>query len=285
MTASGAAEAQSRWAPGDSRYCADADDAKSRFAEQGIVAPEAALYQGIARILGGDLDGGEASLADAAGIAEEVSAPQTLAIALSEQALVAMAHQRWDRAEVLAGQAGAVLHRPRIDELLVCAVQARAALHRGDATAVRQELSRAQRLRPLLTYALPYFAVQARMELIRVHRALGDLAAARTLMREVDELLRHRPSLGILVGEAQSLRAQLAEQRGSGPPGASALTAAELRLVPLLSTHRSFPEIGDELFLSRHTIKAQAHSIYRKLDASSRTQAVIRARQLGLLEG
>jgi LuxR family maltose regulon positive regulatory protein len=62
-------------------------------------------------------------------------------------------------------------------------------------------------------------------------------------------------------------------------PGASALTAAELRLLPLLSTHLSFPQIAGELFLSRHTIKSQAMSIYRKLGVSSRSV------QLGLLAG
>ena len=49
----------------------------------------------------------------------------------------------------------------------------------------------------------------------------------------------------------------------------------------MLSTHLSFPEIADELFLSRHTIKSQAMSIYRKLGVSSRSQAVTRARELG----
>jgi len=137
----------------------------------------------------------------------------------------------------------------------------------------------------MLTYALPHVAVQARIGLIRVHLALADLAGARTLMREVDEVLRRRPGLGTLVEEAQALRAQLTEQRGTSSPGASALTAAELRLLPLLSTHLTFPEIGQELFVSRHTVKSQVNSIYRKLDASSRSQAVTRARQLGLLEG
>ena len=61
-------------------------------------------------------------------------------------------------------------------------------------------------------------------------------------MREVDELLRRRPGLGNLVREAQVLRARLADERDSSPPGASALTAAELRLLPLLSTHLSFPD-------------------------------------------
>ena len=104
-------------------------------------------------------------------------------------------------------------------------------------------------------------------------------------MQEIDEVLRRRPALGTLVGEAQALRDRLAEARGSGAPGASALTAAELRLLPLLSTHLTFPEIAAELFVSRSTIKTQVMSIYRKLGASSRSQAIGQARQLGLLEG
>ncbi len=39
------------------------------------------------------------------------------------------------------------------------------------------------------------------------------------------------------------------------------------------------------LFLSRNTIKSQAYSLYRKLGAFSRNQAVTRSRELGLLEG
>jgi LuxR family maltose regulon positive regulatory protein len=168
---------------------------------------------------------------------------------------------------------------------LACAAQARIALHRGDVPAARQQLVMAQRLRPVLTYAIPHLAVQTRIELARAHLALADLAAARTLMREVDELLKRRPSLGTLDGQAQALRAQLASQPGTGTPGASALTDAELRLLPLLTTHLTFPEVGQELFISPHTVKTQAHAIYRKLGASTRSQAVTRARELGLLEG
>ena len=104
-------------------------------------------------------------------------------------------------------------------------------------------------------------------------------------MREIDDVLRRRPGLGTLVGEAEALQARLSKERGSGVPGASALTAAELRLLPLLSTHRTAAEIGAELCLSRHTIKSRMKSIYRKLDASTRNEAVTRARDLGLLEG
>jgi LuxR family maltose regulon positive regulatory protein len=268
---------------------ADADEAVRRFAAQSFVTPAPAFLQGIARVLCGDLDGGDATLEDGVSVGEEAGAHEDVALALCERSLVAIARGDWGRAGVLADQAGAVLRRAGIEESyatpLVCAVRARVAMHRGDVPAVRQELVRAHRLRHLLTYALPYFAVQARIELIRVHLALADLAAARTLMREVDELLRRRPDLGNLTGEVRALRARLAKERGSSAPGASALTTAELRLLPLLPTHLSIREIAGELFLSPNTIKSQAISIYRKLDASSRSQAVARSRELGLLDG
>jgi LuxR family maltose regulon positive regulatory protein len=52
----------------------------------------------------------------------------------------------------------------------------------------------------------------------------------------------------------------------------------------LLCTRLSFPEIGEELFLSPNTVKSQAISIYRKLGVSNRSQAVTQSRGLGLLE-
>jgi LuxR family transcriptional regulator, maltose regulon positive regulatory protein len=65
--------------------------------------------------------------------------------------------------------------------------------------------------------------------------------------------------------------------------GASSLSAAELRLLPLLATHLTFREIGQRLYLSHNTVKTQAISIYRKLGASSRGQAVRRVQEIGLL--
>jgi LuxR family maltose regulon positive regulatory protein len=268
---------------------ADADEAVRRFAAESFVTPTPALQQGIARILCGDLDGGDTCLEDAVRVGEQIGSPEHVAVGLCERSLVAMARSQWDRAEVLADQACSVSRRAGIEESyatpLISAVRARTAMHRADLHAVHQELPSAQRLRHLLTYALPQFAVQARLELARVHLALADTAGARTLMREVDDLLRRRPGLGTLVGEARILRAQLSRDRGSGVPGASALTAAELRLLPLLSTHLSFPQIAEEMSLSRHTIKSQVMSIYRKLGTPSRSQAVARSRELGLLEG
>jgi len=158
-----------------------------------------------------------------------------------------------------------------------------AALVLRDAEVALRELVSAQRLRPLLTYAMPHVAVQARIELARVYLALADLAGARTLLREVDGLLRRRPDLGTLAAEARALQAELARQHRSAVLGMSALTGAELRLLPMLSGPLSFSEICAELLVSRTVIKAQAVSVYRKLGTSTRGQAVARARELGLL--
>jgi LuxR family maltose regulon positive regulatory protein len=158
-------------------------------------------------------------------------------------------------------------------------------MHHGDVPAARRELVNGQRLRHLVSYADPTLAVRARIEMTRVYLALSDFAGARTLMREIDEVLRRRPDLGTLVGEAEALRTQLSRQHGTATPGASALTAAELRLLPMMSTHLTVPEIAAELYVSPHTIKAEVKSIYRKLGATSRSQAITRARELGLLEG
>jgi LuxR family maltose regulon positive regulatory protein len=163
--------------------------------------------------------------------------------------------------------------------------QARVAAHRADLPAAGQALARAQRLRSLLTYAVPPIAVQARIELIHAYLALADVAGARTLMREIDELLERRPQLGVLVVQVQELRGQLATRGGSGDTGASTLTAAELRLLPLLATHLTLAEIAAELYVSRNTVKSQTQAVFSKLGATRRSEAVARSRELGLLEG
>ncbi len=268
---------------------ADADEAARLFAAESAWEPVAALMQGVARVLAGDLDGGDACLRDAASVTEVTGASGVVAVALCERSLVAMARGEWSKAQVFAERARTIVRRAGRPEYyatpLVCAIYARTALHRGDVSAARQELVTAQRLRPLLTYALPHFAVQARIELARVHLALSDPAGAWTLMREVDELLRRRPDLGNLTDEVAAFRARLSEEHGPGVPGASALTTAELRLLPMLASHLSLPQIGAELFLSRHTVKSEAISIYRKLGVCSRAQVVVRSRELGLLPG
>jgi LuxR family maltose regulon positive regulatory protein len=241
----------------------------------------------LAPVLSSDLDGGDTSF-DVVSAGERAAVHEVLVVTLCEQALLAMTHSRWSQAEALAGEARTVFRRAGIQKSyaipLVCAVQARCALHRGDVLAARQELIGAQRLRHLLTYAMPSIATQTRIELARVYLALGDLAGAETVIQEIDELLRRRPDLSSLADEAEVLQARLPEERGSGTSGGSALTCAELRLLPMLATHLTFPQIAATMSLSPNTIKSQAYSLYRKLGVSSRAEAVAMSRQRALLK-
>ena len=166
--------------------------------------------------------------------------------------------------------------------VVLYAAGARVAIHHGNLDQAEQDLARAQLLQPQATHALPYYAVQARLELIRAYLALTDVASARTVLREVDDLLRWRPDLGTLPDQTNQLRSQL-DHIGTDAIGTASLTIAEQRLLPLLPTHHTFREIGQHLHLSQHTVKSQAMSVYRKLGVSSRGQAIQRARTLGLL--
>lgn len=163
------------------------------------------------------------------------------------------------------------------------AVAARVAAADGDSANAAVHLARVNRLRPLMNQALPFYSVLARLQAVRAAIALREPTMARTLLGEVDEILAARPDLGVLVTEAAQLRPVVASLR-AGAPGPWTLTAAELRLLAYLPTHLTFREIAQRMFLSPHTIKTQAMSIYGKLEVSSRREAIERAVEVSLLD-
>jgi LuxR family transcriptional regulator, maltose regulon positive regulatory protein len=63
----------------------------------------------------------------------------------------------------------------------------------------------------------------------------------------------------------------------------TALTHGETRVLHYLPTNLSAREIAGELYVSVNTVKTHQRHLYQKLGASSRSQAVERARTLGLL--
>ena len=163
------------------------------------------------------------------------------------------------------------------------AVAARVEVHRGNTDRRARDAARTARLRPLLTYALPVMSAQALIELAHVYVGLGEVAGAREVLRQARDILRQRPGLGDLPDRVDEVERRLETLRAEDI-GATALTTAELRLLPLLQTHLTFPEIGERLHVSRHTVKTQAISIYQKLGVSSRSEAIGRMREIGLLD-
>ena len=61
------------------------------------------------------------------------------------------------------------------------------------------------------------------------------------------------------------------------------LSERELEVLILVAAGKSNQQIARELFVTAGTVKAHIKNIYRKLDAHSRTQALVRARELDLL--
>ena len=264
---------------------ADARAALGLAPTGGELMAAAQLLVAISDLLAGDLDSADHGLADAAQVGEELGADVAM-VALAERSILAMGRGDWQQAELLAERARTAARDEWLEQYVSSAllhvVLARLAIHHGDVPQARSALACAEGLRPKLTYALPHLAVQVRLELARCYLALTDVAAAKTAMWEVDSLLWQRPDLGALRDQAEELRTQLGAMR-TGPMGGSSLTPAEVRLLRLLGTHYSFREIGGQLYLSQHTVKSQAMSIYRKFGVSSRSEAIQYARDLGLL--
>jgi LuxR family maltose regulon positive regulatory protein len=210
-----------------------------------------------------------------------------LVLSESELALVAMDRGRWAEAAERLEVTLAAIDEHRMHDyatsVLAFAAAARLAVHRGDLKAADRQLTQAMRARPSCTFVLPFLAVRVRLQLAKVHRARGDPAAARHLLREIDDILLHRPALGALVDEVSEFRRILTSSPQVGATGGSPLTPAELRLLPYLQTHLTIREIGERLFVSRNTVSSEVSSIYRKLGASSRSDAVQQATAIGLL--
>jgi LuxR family maltose regulon positive regulatory protein len=164
------------------------------------------------------------------------------------------------------------------------AAAALVAARRGRAEEARTASLRTRRLLVRLGDLSPRSALRGYVALAQAELALGAHVAAREMVAEADRARR-------MEGECAHLNDQLdrladALDAAATPLGLAVtpITAAELRVLTYLPTHLTLQEIADATHLSRNTVKSHAVAIYRKLDASSRAEAVAAAREGGLLE-
>jgi LuxR family maltose regulon positive regulatory protein len=243
--------------------------------------PTALALRGVAEALGGDPETADATLKGAGDLALERDATTALAAVIAQRALIAMNLDEHTRAQLLAieardvGPAAARMGEGAL-ELALCA---RALLRCGRWDEAHAELTTAEAKHT--AHALPWLAVQTSIELGRARLTLRDLDGARVAVGDARDVLRRHPDLGVLGEEVDVVSRSVSADAPGVRPGR--LTGAELRLLPLLATHLSFREIGAQFFVSRNTVKTQAISVYRKLGVSSRSAAIERATELGLL--
>ena len=243
-----------------------------------------------AQLLLGDAERATALFEETCAVAAALGNVSSVVVSRSELALLAMDHRRWAEAAEHLQVALDTVEESRLHDYALSVpafvAAARLAVHRGDQKQADRQLARAMRARPSCTFAIPYLAVRVRLQLAKVYTAIADQTTARHLLREIDDIMIHRPALGTLADEVAEFRTVLtthtAQVTGTG---ATPLTPAELRLLPYLQTHLTFREIGQRLFLSRNTVSSEVGSIYRKLGVSSRSDAVQQATAVGLLAG
>ena len=182
---------------------------------------------GEAYLLMGDLDRARALFAESAGVSA-ASPTDAFVVSESELALLAMDRGQWTEAAEHSELALAAIDIHRMHDyatsVLAFAGAALLAVHRGDLQEANRQLTRAMRARPACTFALPGLAVRARLVLAKVHWALADHTTARHLLREIDDILLHRPALGVLVDEVSEFRRIVTSQAQAGTAGASPLT-------------------------------------------------------------
>ncbi|MDW5596259.1 LuxR C-terminal-related transcriptional regulator [Conexibacter stalactiti] len=267
---------------------ADGDLALKRFAAESAWRPAALVVRGTAHALLGAEQRATDDLVAAAATGREFGSADVVFVAEAQLALLALKRGSWAAAGERAGVAAALVEETGLRDYSTSAIvhvtAARVALHEGRRDDARAALARAHRLRPLLDEGVPWLTIQVGLELTRAHLALADPGAARTVLDETERVISLRPSMGLLVEEARELRERVEASVGPSGAWAMSLTAAEIRLLPYLATHLTFPEIAGRLFISRNTAKTEAISIYRKLGASSRSEAIERAVEVGLLE-
>ena len=217
-----------------------------------------------------------------------VGAPSVNALCLSQLALLALDGDDWALAAELAARARAQIERFRLSAYptmsLVLAVAALTQAQRGRVQAATEDCAEAARLLDTMDDFAPWYVAEVRIVLARAALRLSDVAGARALVDAAALAVRATPDAPVLGAWLEDASAQVDAYAASAMMAPATLTTAELRILALLPTHLSFREMGTRLYVSPNTVKTQAQAVYRKLDASSRSEAVARANELGLLE-
>jgi LuxR family maltose regulon positive regulatory protein len=162
--------------------------------------------------------------------------------------------------------------------------RAKAHERRGDLEEAESAASRALALG--LRGAGRIEVASAQLTLAEVRHARGAADEARALVREARSALAACPdprTLGERVAEVERRVKAAPRRSGRAVTADEDLTDRELAVLRLLDSDLSQREIGAALYVSLNTVKTHTRSIFRKLDASNRSEAVERARSLGLL--
>ena len=119
------------------------------------------------------------------------------------------------------------------------------------------------------------------VEVARARFALGSSAEASVALSQAEELIADATDAGALPHRIAAMRAEFELPRTV--TAHASLTRRELDVLALLPTRLSSAAIAAELFVSANTARTHVKAIHRKLGVTSREEAVVAARNAGLL--
>jgi LuxR family maltose regulon positive regulatory protein len=223
---------------GPAQMRTDAVAARSKLRRGASWRPSALLVEGAAAILLGDDAKADSILAEAAVEAERLGSNETRVIALGERSVLAGARAAYREAEELAAEACDVMEDTELKDYstsaLALAASARAMLRHGMWDKARHQLTLAENLLPRLTHALPWLAVQVRLEVGYACVTIRDRKGAERMLEEARAILERQAKTRCAVSRNRRPRRRNRGHARRRATGNSALTAAELRLLPLL---------------------------------------------------
>ena len=217
-----------------------------------------------------------------------VLAPLVHALCLAQLALLELEESDCEAAARLSTRGRSQVARYGLTRypstVLVLAVSALVRAHRGRVGDARDDGRAAAAMLERLTDMAPWYEFEVQITLARAALRLSDVNAARLRHVEAERLAAHLDDAPTVRRWLRRLEADLGTFDRLGSQQAHCMTAAELRILRFLPTHLTFREIADWTYVSSNTVKTQANAVYRKLDVRSRSEAVARARELGLLD-
>ncbi len=241
---------------------------------------------GTAALLTGDEAEAERRLEEGA-IRGAVLAPDAASLCLAQLAVLAGERDQTVVAFDFARRAEALVLQHDLSDTpafaLVFAVLAAATMQERHVDEAKAAVSQCLGLLERLDDSLAWFGAETRILLARVSLALGDVAGARELLADASRLARRAADVVVFQRWFDDAWNQFDERAEGALAGMASLTTAELRVLRFLPTHYSFHEIAQRLHVSSNTVKTHVHAVYRKLDASSRSEAVAHATHAGLL--
>jgi LuxR family transcriptional regulator, maltose regulon positive regulatory protein len=213
--------------------------------------------------------------------------PYAVITALAVLSLVADDGDDDQTATSLAARAVAIAEAQGLNAEPLCGIVhmafGRALTRQGNLSQAEEQLERALEL-----FGIDGMAVHRAhvlLLLVAVHHGHGDLQGARALLQRASELIDQLADPGVLLALLEQSRRMLGSAPRRRIEGATPLTDRELTVLRLLPTRLTTTEIGHELHVSVNTVRSQVQAVYRKLEVTTRADAVTRARELGLLPG